>query len=67
MIEQLLDEAIQKLQAMKRVKVNDVDVQVYGRGDGEMNLSISVDFAEVRVVKTKDGRVNVDKRTQRRL
>ena len=61
MIEQLLDEAIEKLQAMKKVKVNDVDVQIYERGDGEMNLNISVDFVESRIVKTKDGDVYIDK------
>lgn len=61
MIEQLLDEAIEKLQAMKKVKVNDVDVQIYERGDGEVNLNISVDFVESRIVKTKDGDVYIDK------
>lgn len=61
MIEQLLDEAIEKLQVMKNVKVNDVDVQIYERGDGEMNLNISVDFVESRIVKTKDGDVYIDK------
>ena len=47
MIEQLLDEAILKLQSLKDKKISDVDVQVYDRGQAEFSLNISVEYLEV--------------------